>query len=160
MKAWPLCRKSPPHFEPPVKNFRFRLDSVLRLRKQQVDAERMRLQQIFGEREQLTRCLASAGRERAEAAEFVRDLSAGTRDLRALASYIIGSQMQVATVQSALRELDRTLAEQKARVLRAEQNEKLLTTLREKRIREWTAGLNQQIETDAHECWIASWNKD
>ena len=143
-----------------MKNFHFRLDSVLRLRAQQVEAEQMKLQQLLAERARLTKYLELAAQERAEAAQYVQHLGAGTRDLRALASYIIGSQMQIARVRSSLRDLEQVISEQKARLIRAEQNEKLLATLREKRAHEWAQALNNQTETEAHECWIASWNKE
>jgi len=120
----------------------------------------MKLQQLFAERAHLTKYLELAAQERAEAAQYVQHLGPGNRDLRALASYIIGSQMQIASVRSSLRDLEQAISEQKARLIRAEQNEKLLATLREKRAHEWAQALNNQTETEAHECWIASWNRE
>lgn len=143
-----------------MKSFQFRLDTVLRLRQQQVETEQLKLHQLLAEQDQLKKCLELVAREREEAAHFVREHQApGNRDLRALASYILGSQARAVTIQSALQNLNRALAEQKAVVVRAKQKEELMIKLREKRTREWMQEANRQMEAESQECWTASWQR-
>ena len=143
-----------------MKDFQFRLAAVLRLRQQQVEAEQRKLQQLLTEQDQLKKCLELVAREREEAAQYVREHQApGNRDLRALASYILGSKARVVTIQTALQNLDRAVSEQKMLVMRARQKEELIVKLREKRVHEWLQEVNRQTEAEAQECWTATWKK-
>jgi hypothetical protein len=65
----------------------------------------------------------------------------------------------VLTIQSALQNLEKALAEQKAVVVRAKQKQELMTKLREKRAQEWMQEVNRQMEAESQECWTASWKR-
>lgn len=143
-----------------MKAFSFRLQAALRLRTQELEVEQMKLQQILAQQARLKHELEAVAREREAAAHAVQaDNAPSYSDLRALASYIIGTQAETIRLQSALADTAKAIARQTAVVIRAERNAKLLDKLRQKRAAEWAYEANRELENDSFECWISSWNR-
>lgn len=141
--------------------FRFRLAAVLRLREIELRVEREKLDQLLAERAKLERSLASVAEERIEAHAFVRSRpDAGSTELRALSAFLLGSNARAAALRGSIERLEQTIAGQRARVLLADRNERLLLKLREKRLAEWRAEHDRELETLAQESWLATHRRD
>ena len=101
--------------------------------------------------------------ERVVASVFVQAAqppSAG--DLRALSLFTLGLEARTKTVREGLSRAEKSIAEQKQRLTRAQQDERALSQLREKRFAEWEFQAQREIETTAQELWLFSHttNKD
>lgn len=143
--------------------FNFRLEAALRLRHMRVEAETARLQDLFTQRKRLEQSLTSIGEERVLASVFVQAAqppSAG--DLRALSLFTLGLEARTKTVREGLSRAEKSIAEQKQRLTRAQQDERALSKLREKRFAEWESQARREIEATAQELWLFSHttNKD
>ena len=137
--------------------FQFRLAAVLRVREVELRVEREKLNQLVAERARLERSLASVAEERVEAHAFVRTRSdAGSTHLRALSAFLLGSDARAAALRGSIERIEQTIAGQRARVLAADRNERLLLKLREKRLAEWSAEHDRELETLAQESWLSS----
>jgi flagellar export protein FliJ len=137
--------------------FQFRLASVLRLRELELALEREKLDQMLGERTRLERSLASVAEERAEAHAFVRTRpNAGSTEFRALSAFLLGSDAREAALRQSIQRLEEVLAGQRTRVLAADRNERLLLKLKDKKLAEWRAENDRELETLAQESWLST----
>ena len=137
--------------------FQFRLAAALRLREVELRMERDKLNQLLADRARLERSLASVAEERAEAHAFVRRREgAESGDLRALSAFLLGSNARAAALRGSIDRLEGTIAGQRARVLRADRNERLLVKLKEKKLAEWRIEAERELERLAQESWLAT----
>jgi flagellar export protein FliJ len=137
--------------------FNFRLAAVLRLREVELRVEREKLEQMLAERTRLERSLASVAEERAEAHAFVRTRpDAGSTEFRALSAFLLGSDARAAALRQSIQRLEQMIAGQRARVLLADRNERLLLKLKDKKLAEWRAGEDRELETLAQEAWLST----
>ena len=136
--------------------FQFRLASVLRLRQMELRMERQKLDQLLAERARLERSLASVAEERAEAHAFVRAHPAGTTELRALSAFLLGSDARAAALRQSIQRQEEAIDGQRARVLVADRNERLLLKLRDKKLAAWRAEHDRELETLAQESWLST----
>jgi flagellar biosynthesis chaperone FliJ len=144
-----------------VTRFKFRLEAALRLRRVIAEAESEKLQLLLMQRQKLEKSLAAAGEERIAARSFVQQTQGvRTADLRALSSFTIGLEARTQTLTEALRRTDTQIEEQRKRLLKAEQDERSLSKLRAKRLKEWTLQNEREIEVTAQELWLLSHTKD
>ncbi len=141
--------------------FTFRLEAALRLRRACVESETARLQNLFAQRKRLEQSLASIHQERVSASAFVQaEQAPSPGDLRALSLFTLGLEARTKTVREALTRADKSIAEQKQRLLKAEQDERALAKLRAKRLAEWELRAQREIETTAQELWLFSHTKN
>jgi flagellar export protein FliJ len=137
--------------------FEFRLDAVLRLRELELRVEREKLNQLLAERTRLERSLVSVAEERAEAHAFVRTRpDAGSTEFRALSAFLLGSDARAAALRGSIQRLEQAISEQRARVLVADRNERLLLKLKDKKLVEWRAENDRELETLAQESWLST----
>jgi len=137
--------------------FQFRLDAVLRLRELELRVEREKLDQLLAERTRLERSLFSVAEERAEAHAFVRTRpDAGSTEFRALSAFLLGSDARAAALRGSIQRLEQGIAGQRARVLAADRNERLLLKLKDKKLAEWRADHDRELETLAQESWLST----
>jgi flagellar export protein FliJ len=137
--------------------FQFRLDAVLRLRELELTVEREKLDQLLAERTRLERSLVSVAEERAEAHAFVRTRpDGGSTEFRALSAFLIGSDARAAALRQSIERLEQAIAGQRARVLVADRNERLLLKLKDKKLLEWRADNDRELETLAQEAWLST----
>lgn len=140
-----------------MKKFEFRLNSVLRWRQTQLQAERAALSSLLGHEERLRIELATLRNQRHEA---VVSLQQGngfeSLELRALSAFLVG----VATRETALLEdiarRQHTIQQQRERVVLAERNVRLLEKLHDKRWHSWTLEYQKHIDANAEEAWLAT----
>jgi flagellar export protein FliJ len=139
-----------------MQNFRFRLDSVLRLRTLRLSLERDKLAKALAEVTRLEQALTALAAERVAAVEFVKNESvAGGSELRALSAYLLGYQTSFAKLQVSLEAARVRLAEQRQRVIAADRDERLLLKLKAKQHIAWQAAADHELEILAQESWNA-----
>jgi len=137
--------------------FQFRLDAVLRLRELELRVEQEKLDRLLAERTHLERSLVSVAEERAEAHAFVRTRpDAGSTEFRALSAFLLGSDARAAALRGSIQRLEQSIAGQRARVLAADRNERLLLKLKDKKLAEWRAETDRELETLAQEAWLST----
>ena len=137
--------------------FAFRLEAALRLRHLQVETEFSRLQELTAHRNRLVKSLTSVGEERAEASKFVQQTeNPQSTDFRALSLFTLGLNARTKNLEQALAQNEGLIAEQKIRLTKAQQDERSLSKLREKRFAEWNLAAEREIENTAQELWLFS----
>lgn len=143
-----------------MRKFAFRLESILRLRTRRREEEENRLFKLFEHRERLKREAAAMQRERSEAVRFVSEgAPANVTDLRALAGYSLGWQARAVNLRGSIEQNERSIQEQSRRVLIAQQQEKVLTKLRDKQFEEWRQEVERRTQADGEEAWILLWGR-
>lgn len=121
------------------------------------EAESEKLRNLMLQRQKLENSLTTVGEERiAACASVQRPDGVRSADLRTLSSFILGLEARTRTLSDALRRLDIQIAEQRKRLLRAEQDELSLDKLRTKRLTEWNLQSAREIENTAQELWLLS----
>jgi flagellar export protein FliJ len=139
-----------------MKKFEFRLQRVLELRSQQVDIERARLQSLLNGRARLTRDRNHLVQQQVRAAADVRNATAiSGSDLCALASYDRHLQKRKAILDKQLAQLEQQIAIQTVAVREAEKKVKLLEKLKQRKLGDWTAERDKELEIAAAESYLA-----
>jgi flagellar export protein FliJ len=137
--------------------FNFRLAAVLRLREIELRVEREKLERLLAERARLERSLASVAEERVEAHAFVRSRpDSGSTEFRALSAFLLGSDARAAALRESIQRLEQPISGQRVRVLAADRNERLLLKLKDKKLAEWRAAEDRELETLAQESWLST----
>ena len=139
-----------------MQKFRFRLDSVLRLRTLQLTVEREKLARALGEATAAEQALTALAAERAAAIAFVQnEAGTGTTELRALSGYLLGYETNQAKLRLTLEAARLRVTEQRKRVVAADRAERLLLKLKTDRLAEWQRAADHELETLAQESWNA-----
>jgi flagellar export protein FliJ len=137
-----------------MQKFRFRLDSVLRLRSLHLKMAREKLALALHEVTSAEKAIHDLAAERAAAIAFVQnEANAGATELRALSSYLLGYESRLAQLQRALEAARSRVAEQRQRVVAADRDERLLLKLKADRRAEWQVVADQELEIVAQESW-------
>jgi flagellar export protein FliJ len=137
-----------------MKKFNFRLSGALRVRETQLEAERVRLHRLFNEKQQLENSLRALADSRVEATTFVQQApELVNTDLRALSAFMIGTQYRSSAIQDAMNRLDARIREQQRKVTDAERKVRLLEKVRERKLIEWQAQADHELEIIAEEAW-------
>ncbi|MGH9581583.1 MAG: flagellar export protein FliJ [Bryobacteraceae bacterium] len=138
-----------------MKQFQFRLDSVLRLREVRLEAERRILRQIVAEQQRLGLELERLGRERANAGHFLQQAPGGIGavELRAFSGFLLGLRARGTAIHERMETAAKVAVEQQQRVLAAERDARLLAKMRERKLAEWRRELDRELETVAQEAW-------
>jgi len=139
-----------------MRKFRFRLDSVLRLRSMRLSIERDKLGQAMAETARLENQIQDLAAERAAAIAFVQnEPGAGNSELRALSAYLLGYETRLAHSQEALEAARLRVVEQRQRTVAADRDERLLLKLQAQRRAEWQVAADRELEALAQESWNA-----
>lgn len=139
-----------------MQKFRFRLDSVLRLRSLRLATERDKLGQMLAETTRLEKAVEALAAERVAAIEFVKkEPGAGNTELRALSAYLLGYEGRRVQLQKALETARLRVVEQRQRVLAADRDERLLLKLKAKQRADWQVAADHELEILAQESWNA-----
>jgi len=140
-----------------MKRFEFRLESVLRLREAQLDAERAKLQQLIAEDRRIIAALDAIKTERREAKAFLCNRSGlDAVELRNIGSFLLGMDVKTGTLSEKRLEIGRRIEQQRKVVVQAERNSRLLTKLRDRKRSEWQYEADREIETIAQDAWTAA----
>jgi hypothetical protein len=139
-----------------MKTFTFRLESVLRWRRAQLEAEEFALSQLAVERagwdgviEKIETALVQSRAGVLSSA----NLSGG--DLAALAGYLKRMERERQVSFERRRECDKKIEQQRARLLAARREFRLLEKLRQLRRDEWEATVNREFEALSAESYLA-----
>lgn len=137
-----------------MQKFRFRLDSVLRLRALRLSTERDKLGQALAEVTRIEKAIADLAAERAAAVEFVKkEPGEGNTELRMLSAYLLVYESRVAALQQTLEIARVRVAEQRQRVVAADRDERLLLKLKDKQRAAWQEAADRELEVLAQESW-------
>ncbi|MGC8793105.1 MAG: flagellar export protein FliJ [Bryobacteraceae bacterium] len=143
-----------------MKRFVFRLESVLRWRRGQLEQEQNRLQAMAAGRDAIRRRLEELERMRREAEACV--LSSGGvsgSELAALEAFRRKLAAERARWQRELEECEHRIQAQREAVLEARRRVRLLERLKERRHEEWEADVAKELETLATESYLARWGR-
>ena len=144
-----------------MKRFAFPLDRVLALRRQQVQIEQMKLERILTEFRRIEREIEEV-RERARTAEeeVLNKRVLETVELESLYAFRLWSSKQSALLAEQLGEWDKRAVDQRISISEARQGHRLVEKLRERRLSEWEAGFEKELEEQAAESFLARWNRE
>jgi len=139
-----------------MQKFRFRLDSVLRLRSLHLTIEREKLARALSEVAGAEKAVAALAAERAAAIAFVQnEAGTGTTELRALSAYLLGYEANQTKLRRSLEAARLRASEQRKRVVAADRDERLLLKLKADRRAEWQIAADRELEVVAQESWNA-----
>lgn len=139
-----------------MQKFRFRLDSVLRLRSLRLTMAREKLARALSEVTGAEKAIEALAAERAAAITFVQNESgAGTTELRALSAYLLGYEPRLIQLRRFLDAARLRAAEQRKLVVAADRDERLLLKLKTTRRAEWQVEADRELEVLAQESWNA-----
>lgn len=138
--------------------FRFRLERILGWRRKEFEAEEARLGSLVSALQQLE----TAQREILTAWDRAgRELLAGGivygTDLAALSSFRARLERDLEANARARREAAEQIADQQARVVDAHRRVRLLEKLRHRKLEQWSAAWNRELESFAGEAFLARW---
>jgi len=142
-----------------MKSFQFPLEKALELRRKQLETEEALYKLEMA-------AVGAIDRQRAEieaagirAEILVREWSPiAASDLCALGAYRLKVKADEANLARKRFEAERKLAERKKVMLEARRRSKLLERLRERRLEEWTAAHDKELEDVAADSFLARWN--
>jgi flagellar export protein FliJ len=139
-----------------MKQFQFQLQRVLELRSQQADLERSRLQSLLHGRTRFLRDRDNLLQLKVRAATDVRAAaSISGSDLCALASFDRYVQKRRIVMDKQLAQLDQQIGIQTAALRESERKVKLLEKLKQRRLSDWTAESDKELEAAAAESYLA-----
>jgi hypothetical protein len=140
-----------------MKGFQFRLETVLRWRQLQLDAEKARLSELLAEEQKATAALHRGYEERLEAKTLLcKQSELEAVQLRTFSSFNLAVEARAENLRDILRRLAHSVAEQRHRVVLAERKVRLLVKLRESKFESWKQQTERDIETLAQESWTAT----
>ena len=146
-----------------MKRFAFPLQRVLEWRRSRVDIEQSRLEQLLGERSrlkeaaaQLEAALAGARRAVFEPAAAGEPVDRGA--LAALDDFTLYVKHRRQLLLARRTELDQQIAAQRARLVVARRDFRLLDKLRERALAGWELEYAKELENLASELHLARWS--
>jgi flagellar FliJ protein len=139
-----------------MKGFRFSLERVLELRKTQLEMEEVRFREATAAIAELDRMRAEvrAAAEKAEL-EVRRRESVMGADLAALGAFRQRAQQRAREIEGMRAQRQRRLAEREKALLEARRRCRLLERLKERRMEEWRAATDREMEAAAAELYLA-----
>ena len=143
-----------------MKSFQFPLEKALDWRRTQLELEEARYKQQVA-------ALAALDRQRNEVKASGRRAETEVRrwrpivsgDLRALAGFRDRVKSQESEIAHHLTEAAQKLAEQQRIMLEARRRCRLLERLKERRLAEWTAARDHELDEVAAESYLARWSR-
>ena len=140
--------------------FRFPLQKALDLRRTQLEQEQAKFKQQAEAVAAIERKRAETQASGARAENEVRQWQPVMEgDLRALNHFRLRVKVDEARIAQECVEAARELAVRQEAMLEARRRAKLLERLRERRLEEWEAARNRELEELASESFLAQWNR-
>ncbi len=138
--------------------FTFRLEKVLRWRQTQLELEQFALSRLAAECLRWDAALKKLEDERRAAGQAAHSSGpVGGGYLAALAAYQKHVQHEKQICAERLRECERKMEQQRARLLKARREFRLLERLRQLRRAEWEIAVDREFEALAAEAYLARW---
>jgi hypothetical protein len=139
--------------------FRFSLQRVLDWRRTQMELEEARLRQQAAAIADLDRARAELEAEGIAAEIAVREWSPlRGSELAALGSFRVGVRLKEGRIAALRAARERDLAGQRQAMLEARRRYRLLERLRDRRLEEWRAAADKELEDFAAEGYLARWS--
>ena len=140
-----------------MKRFQFRLQSVLRLREVQLEAEKAKLQYLLSEERKLMDALNASTAERLKAKTLVYgSAQIDSAELRCISTFLLGLEARAGLLRARINEIAQPIKNQTQCVIEAERSVRLLIKLRDARLHEWTQETAREAEIVAQEAWLAT----
>jgi flagellar export protein FliJ len=143
-----------------MQRFHFRLKSVLGWRTLQLEIERSRLEALVAERRRAEEDLAQLSDERAAADKLLGSETVEGQALAALDAHRYSLERAAGRLRAARADCERRIAAQRATVLAAERQVRLLEKLKERRLAEWRLENDRELEALASETFLAKWVRE
>jgi len=141
--------------------FQFRLQKVMEWREKELELENARLKERSAEVANLDRAQADLKSAEIDAEnELRRGTAISGQELAALAGYRRWVRLRARQLAAERSEALHRLQAQEQIMLEARRRCRLLERLRERRLTEWKAAENQQMEEVAAESFLARWPRD
>lgn len=143
-----------------MKKFRFPLEKLLHYRRGRLSAEKARLAQLIAEQAALERSRAALEREERLIMESLRRLPVlSASDLAAADGFRRFATAECARLLSEAGLLASRIEAQRRAVLSARREVEILERLREKRLQDWRAELDKEMEQQVAELVGARWGR-
>jgi hypothetical protein len=143
-----------------VKGFQFGLERVLAWRQMQQTMAEAALGRLLGEQRRLNETRLALRQSRVTAQTAVaRAPSTRGAEVDKLDTLRVWTDREEQRLWGRIRELEKAIAEQQLAVAGAARNVKMLDRLREKRLSEWTAEQDRQLESLTGEWAIGQWRR-
>jgi flagellar export protein FliJ len=140
--------------------FRFPLQKVLELRRKQLELAEAQYKQQLAAVAELDRLRAETEAAGARAELEVRQqTSVPGRDLMALNHFRLRVKNDEARIAAQRVEAARESAVRQEAMLQARRSSRLLDRLRERRLEEWEAARDRELDEIASESYLAQWNR-
>ncbi len=141
-----------------MKRFQFQLESALTWRRQKERTLKARLEELAGQKERLRQQShgVAAGVAGAEADTLSRQ-SIAAEELAALDEYRRASERRQRGIDSELAKLEEEVGRQRAELVEATRQTKLLEKLKERRYAAWEREAGAIVEQEAQELYLAQW---
>lgn len=144
-----------------MKSFRFSLQRILELRSTQLEIERARYQQRLAAVAALDRARAEMEASGIHAEAEVRKWSpVAGRDLAALSEFRRSVRTKEKAIAARRVESSKAAAAQLSVMLEAQRRCRLLERLKERRLAEWQAAEDRDVEQIAAESYLARWTRE
>jgi len=144
-----------------VTRFQFRLQTVLEWREKQLELEESRFRQRMAEIADLDRARDSLlAAEREAEIELRQSASISGQDLMALTGYRRWVAARARKLAADRAEAQKRLAAQETAMLEARRRCRLLERLKERRLAEWEAARDRELDALASESYLAGWVRD
>jgi hypothetical protein len=142
-----------------VKKFTFTLERVRQWREKQLNIEEAQLQKLFSEKSLVEDRRALLEREALESVGLVvRAVAVEASELQAIDGFRRYAAAQRIAIAGVLAACDKRIVEQRLKLMDARRNFELLTRLKEKKWKAWSAELARETEAQAGEIYLAKWN--
>lgn len=141
-----------------MQRFQFPLEQALKWRTTRLELENAKLARLQQERESATRLRGTiCETAQREVAAFLHGSPGATgAELTLLAGYRRGIAARLKKLEMAIRNCEAGIEQQKATVLEADREKRLLESLKQRQLDEWNYELNREIENTAGELFLAN----
>ncbi len=141
-----------------MKSFEFPLEKVLELRRQQLKTEEAQFRRHLRELADIDRRRAEFEAAGAAAEQQVRGWNPLVgRELHALGSFRLHTRQQELDLARPRSECQQRIAAQQKAMLEARRRVRLLERIKERRLTEWQAECDREIEQMASESYLSGW---
>jgi hypothetical protein len=141
-----------------MQRFQFPLEQALRWRTTRLDVENAKLARLQQEKDRAKQlCITLRETARQEVAGFQQGFRNTTGiELGLLAQYRQGVTVRVKRLETFILGCDERIEKQRAFVLKADPEKRLLESLKQQNFEEWSYELNREIENTAGELFLAN----
>ncbi|MBI4877583.1 MAG: hypothetical protein HY822_23375 [Acidobacteria bacterium] len=144
-----------------MKAFRFPLERVMQWRKAQLELEELRLHRLLEQARAVAAAIGALEAAVTESGEGLRRQgSVAGSDLNTLCQFRQSAARRRERLLAEALECERAVERQRKQVRETQRAFRLLEKLKQERQREWSLGLDRELEALAGECHLARWVRE